>query len=98
MLPALTIASNALQVQSQKLNAIASSVAAQGVMVGNINMRRYTVDIPQVRIGSLPVGDEVDNLMSLKDVELAYRMNATVISTANEMAETLLDAVHPDER
>ena len=98
MLPALTIASNALQVQNQKLSAIASAVASQGVTLGDTNMRRYTIDIPQVRIGSLPVGDEVDNLMSLKDVELAYRMNAAVISTANEMAETLLDAVHPDKR
>lgn len=98
MLPALAIASNALQVQNQKLSAIASAVASQGVTLGDTNMRRYTIDIPQVRIGSLPVGDEVDNLMSLKEVELAYRMNAAVISTANEMAETLLDAVHPDKR
>jgi flagellar basal-body rod protein FlgC len=97
MFPALTIASNALQVQSQKLGAIASAVASQGVTLGDTDMRRHTMDVPQVRIGSLPVGDEVDNLMSLKDVELAYRMNAAVFSAANEMTESLLDAVHPDK-
>jgi flagellar basal-body rod protein FlgC len=98
MLPALTIASNALQVQNQKLSAIASAVAAEGVTLGDKDMRRHPIDNPKVRIGSLPVGDEVDNLMSLKDVELAYRMNAAVFSAANEMAETLLDAVHPNKR
>jgi flagellar basal-body rod protein FlgC len=98
MLPALTIASNALQVQNQKLNAIASAVASQGVTLGDTDMRRNNIISPQVRIGSLPVGDEVDNLMSLKEVELAYRMNAAVISTASEMAESILDAFHPDKR
>ena len=55
MFHALTIASNALQVQSQKLGAIASAVASQGVTLGDTDMRRHTMDVPQVRIGSLPV-------------------------------------------
>lgn len=97
MLAAFTIASNALQVQSQKLEEIASSVAAPSPTSNGTDMRREITSSP-VRIVSLPVGEEVDNMISLKEVELAYRMNAAVIATAAEMTDALLDAVHPEKR
>jgi flagellar basal-body rod protein FlgC len=52
-----------------------------------------------VRIGSLPVGEAIESLVSLKEVELAYKLNAAVIKTADEMLGTLLDMLDPpDER
>jgi len=96
MFPAIAIASNALAVEGRKLEAIASEVAAAGASTSRTDMRKP--DIPLVRIGALPIGDATESLASLKEVELAYRMNLAVIATASDMLDSLLDAVHPDNR
>ena len=93
MFPAITIATNALAVQSQKLGGIASSVASIGATpAGGAQSPDGTTP---VRVGSLPVGDPMESMVSLKEVEMAYRMNAAVISTAFDMFDALLDAVDP---
>lgn len=92
MLQVFAIASNALQVQSQKLVDIAHSVASIGAKPANDD----TGDTPQrVRIGALPVDGPIENMVALKDVEMAYKLNVAVIETAAEMYDSLLDAVHP---
>ena len=92
MLQVFTIASNALLVQGRKLEEIAAAVASTGA-------KPQQTDAPQpVRIGSLPVGDTLEPMVSLKEVELAYKMNAAVIATADEMFDALLDAIHPDDK
>lgn len=97
MLQVFAIASNALQVQSQKLVEIASAVASTGATPSSGPSAPGAPSTP-VRIGSLPVGDPIESMVSLKEVELAYRMNAAVISTASDMFDSLLDAIHPDKR
>jgi flagellar basal body rod protein FlgC len=92
MLQVFAIASNALQVQSQKLVDIAHSVAS----IGSSSANDDTTDTPQrVRIGALPVDGPIENMVALKDVEMAYKLNVAVIETAAEMYDSLLDAVHP---
>lgn len=95
MIQVFAIASNALAVQSQKLGEIAAAVASTGVTAQGANAPERP---SPVRIGALPVGDAAESMVSLKDVELAYKMNAAVISTAAEMLDSLLDAVDPDQR
>jgi flagellar basal-body rod protein FlgC len=94
MFPAIAIATNALAVQSQRLGEIASSVASTGATQSG------PTEAPSggtpVRIGSLPVGDPIESMVSLKDVEMAYRMNAAVLSTAFEMVDALLDVIDPN--
>lgn len=96
MLHVIAIASNALQVESRKLGEIAAAVAAPGTSAA------ATADAPArptpVRIGALPLDGPVEAMVSLKEVELAYRMNAAVIATADEMLDSLPDAVSPRER
>lgn len=96
MLQVFAIASNALVVESQRLHEIAAAVAATG------STPRNGSDAPDgpspVRIGALPVGDPIENMVSLKEVELAYRMNAAVIATADEMLDSLLDMIDPEAR
>ena len=96
MFAPLTIASNGLAVQAQRAGEIASSIAATGATAPSPSSPASGT--PGVRVGALPVGDPIENLVSLKEVELAYRMNAAVLSTASEMLETLLDAVSPQKR
>ncbi|HEX2843215.1 flagellar basal body rod C-terminal domain-containing protein [Hyphomicrobium sp.] len=100
MFPALTIASNALQVQSRRAEEIAASVASMGATqtVGNGRNTASAGGISPVRVGALPIGDEVETMVSLKEVELAYRMNAAVIATASEMLDSLLDVINPEKR
>ncbi|WP_295558818.1 flagellar basal body rod C-terminal domain-containing protein [uncultured Hyphomicrobium sp.] len=93
MLQVFAIASNALAVQSQKLNEIAAAVASAGATPAPATERPTPV-----RIGALPIGDSTEAMVSLKDVELAYKMNAAVIETAAEMFDSLLDAIDPDDR
>ncbi|MCC7252927.1 flagellar basal body rod C-terminal domain-containing protein [Hyphomicrobium sp.] len=96
MFQVLAIASNALVVQGRKLSDIASAIAATDATPSSGGS---APDSPAaVRIGSLPVGDPVENMVSLKEVELAYRMNAAVIQVADEMFDALLDTIHSDER
>lgn len=100
MFPALTIASNALQVQSRRAEEIAASVASMGATqpVGNGGNAAGADATSPVRVGALPIGDEIETMVSLKEVELAYRMNAAVIATASEMLDSLLDVINPEKR
>lgn len=91
MLQVIAITSNALQVESRKLSEIASAVAAIGA-TGKDDVAAPERPAP-VRIGALPLGEPAEALVSLKEVELAYRMNAAVIATAADMLDSLLDAV-----
>jgi len=97
MFPALAIASNGLMVQSQRAAEIASAVAGAGATMPP-GAQTAAPGASSVRIGSLPVGDPIESLVSLKEVELAYRMNAAVIATASDMLDTLLYAVRPHGR
>jgi flagellar basal body rod protein FlgC len=94
MMQVFAIASNALVVQSQKLGEIAAAVAGTGAT------RSGAANAPDgtspVRIGALPVGGAIENMVSLKEVEMAYRMNAAVIATADEMFDALLDMIDAD--
>lgn len=99
MFAPLSIASNALQVQSQRAAAIASEVASAGATTQVGRGAPAPSPASPVRIGSLPVGEAIESLVSLKEVELAYKLNAAVIKTADEMLGTLLDMLDPpDER
>jgi flagellar basal body rod protein FlgG len=40
----------------------------------------------------------MESMVSLKEVEAAYKMNAAVIETADEMFSSLLDAIDPETR
>ena len=92
MLQVFAIASNALQVESQKLADIAHAVASVGAKPASDG----TTDTPQrVRIGALPVDGPIENMVALKNVEMAYKLNVAVIETAAAMYDSLLDAVHP---
>ncbi|WP_072391408.1 hypothetical protein [Hyphomicrobium sp. CS1GBMeth3] len=96
MLHVIAIASNALQVESRKLSEIASAVAATGPSAGG---QTAPVDRPTpVRIGALPLGGPLEGMVSLKEAELAYGLNAAVIATADEMADTLLEVFDRDTR
>jgi len=95
MLQVFAIASNALLVQGKRLNEIAAAVASSGATE---RKAPDTAESPTpVRIGSLPVGAPIESMVSLKEVALAYEMNAAVIQTADEMFDALLDAVDPRE-
>lgn len=101
MLPALTTASNALQVQSQRAAEIASAIATMGATpaVSAGGSAGAAAGTPPVRIGALPIDDPTEAFVSLKEVELAYKLNAAVIKTADEMLGSLLDMLDPpDER
>lgn len=89
MLQVFAIASNALLVQGRKLEEIAAAVASTGAKDNPAPAAGPT----HVRIGALPVGDSIEPLVSLKEVELAYKVNAAVIATADDMFDSLLDAI-----
>ena len=94
MMQVFAIASNALLVEGRKLEEIAAAVASTGAKPAPAQADGPT----QVRIGALPVGDAIEPMVSLKEVELAYKMNAAVIATADEMFDALLDTIHPKDR
>lgn len=97
MFPALSIAANGMAVQSQKLDAIAASVAANGVAATQAAPAANGAQ--PVRIGALPVGeDALGSMVSMAEAESAYRLNAAVLATADDMLGTLLDMIHPDDR
>ena len=93
MLNAINTAANAMVVQSQKLDAIAQSIASIGA-TPPANGPQGNPATP-VHIGALPLGDAIETIVSLKEVELAYRMNAAVIGTALTMIDSLLEIVEP---
>lgn len=96
MLPAFAIAADGLAVQSRKLEGVALVVALQGTQQAPSSTP--AIDASPVRVRTLPVGDPLESLVTMKEAELAYRMNAAVLSTAGEMLDTLLDALDRDTR
>lgn len=97
MFPALTIASNALAVQGQRASEIAASVASAGTTPPRAPHAPGGGTTSPVRIGALPAGDTIESMVSLKEVELAYRMNAAVVATTSEMLDSLLDVINPEK-
>jgi flagellar basal body rod protein FlgC len=99
MFSALTTASNALQVQSQRAAEIASAIASNGATVAPKSGASTTpTSASPVRVGALPMGDTLESFVSLKEVELAYKLNAAVIKTADEMLGSLLDMLDPPDQ
>ena len=88
----ISTAANAMAVQSKRLEAIAQAIASPRPTVAPT---QGTPGTP-VRIGALPLGDTIENIATLAEVELAYRANAAVIGTALVMIDTLLELVEPD--
>jgi flagellar basal body rod protein FlgG len=93
MLPALSIAANGMAVQSQRLDGIAAAVASTGA-TADTSANAPGGGAP-VRVASLPVGDPIENMVSMNEVESAYRLNAAVFATADEMLKTLIDVIQP---
>ncbi|KAB2938260.1 MAG: hypothetical protein K8F92_19475 [Hyphomicrobium sp.] len=93
MFNAITTASNAMAAQSQRLEAVAQAIAQMGA-TKPASSTQADPGAP-VRIGALPIGDPIENVVTLVEVELAYRMNAAVIGTAIKMIDSLLDIVQP---
>ena len=92
MHPVYAIASNGLINQLKKLEGAAMVVAVEGIKQAPKPPPSVEVG-NRVRIGALPVGNPVEGLVSMKEAEHAYRANAAVLSTADDMLESLLDAV-----
>lgn len=98
MVQVFPIASNALLVQGAKLHEIAAAVASTGATAPGRGNAKAPDGTSPVRIGALPVGHPMESMVSLKEVEAAYKMNAAVIETAGEMFDSLLDAIDPETR
>lgn len=80
--------------QSQRIEEAAQTIASAGT--ASTGGAQDSSD-PRVRIGSLPVGDTIEEaVVTLVEAQLAYRANAMVIATAADMLDSLLDAVDPD--
>jgi flagellar basal body rod protein FlgC len=94
MLNVISTAANAMAVQSRRLEAVAQAIASTRTTppVGPTQGAPAT----PVRIGALPLGDAIENIATLAEVELAYRANAAVIGTALVVIDTLLELVEPD--
>jgi flagellar basal body rod protein FlgC len=92
MFNVISTAANAMAVQSQRLEAIAQAIASPRPTVAPAPGAPST----PVRIGALPLGDAIENIATLAEVELAYRANAAVIGTALVLIDTLLELVEPD--
>jgi flagellar basal body rod protein FlgC len=88
----ISTAANAMAVQSQRLEAIAQAIATPRTPAAPTSGAPST----PVRIGALPLGDTIENITTLAEVELAYRANASVLGTALVMIDTLLELVEPD--
>ncbi|HRN84370.1 MAG TPA: flagellar basal body rod C-terminal domain-containing protein [Hyphomicrobium sp.] len=92
MLPIYAIASRGLAAQLKKLEGAATVIAVEGIK--QVSKAPPSVEVGRgVRIGALPVGNPVEGLVSMKEAEHAYRANAAVFSTADDMLQSLLDAV-----
>lgn len=92
MLPVFAIAQNGLAAQLKKLEGAAMVVAVEGIK--EAPKAPPSVEVAsRVRIGVLPVGNAMEGLVSMKEAEHAYKANAAVLSTADDMLESLLDAV-----
>lgn len=96
MLPVYAIARNGLADQLKKLEGAAVVVAVESVK--QAPKAPPSVEVGRsVRIGALPVGNPVEGLVTMKEAEHAYKANAAVLSTADDMLQSLLDAVSGDK-
>jgi len=93
MFTAISIAADGLKTQSQRIEAAAREIASLGAAPASGETSGPSGT--PVRIGSLPVGDPVQSMVTLIEAEMAYRMNAAVVAVAAEMIDTLLDAYQP---
>ena len=92
MLPVYAIARNGLAAQLKKLEGAAMVVAVEGIK--QAPKAPPAIEVGRgVRIGALPVGNPVEGLVSMREAEHAYRANAAVLTTADDMLQSLLDAV-----
>lgn len=95
MFSVFAIAADGLATQSRRIEAAARAIAStDSPPVGSNSPENGS----PVRIGALPVGDPIENVVTLLEAELAYRANVAVIRAASDMLDTLLDAVHPKAR
>lgn len=92
MLNIISTAANAMAAQSQRLEAVAQAIASTRTTVAPAQGAPGS----PVRIGALPLGDAIENIVTLAEVELAYRANASVIGTAIALIDTLLEIVEPE--
>ena len=93
LLNVISTAANAMAVQSQRLEAVAQAIASAPAPPA---APAQGAPGTPVRIGALPLGDTIENIATLAEVEPAYRANAAVIGTALVMIDTLLELVEPD--
>lgn len=92
MLPVYAIARNGLAAELKKLEGSAMVVAVESIQ--HAPKAPPSVEVAsRVRIGALPLGNGPEGLVTMKEAEHAYRANAAVFSTADDMLESLLDAV-----
>jgi hypothetical protein len=91
--PILTIAAKGLATQSKSLEAAARSVASRGP----IRPAGRTHAPAAVHVRALPVGNPIMNIVTLAEVEKAYRTNAAVMATAAGMIVPVVDPVPADE-
>lgn len=94
MYPILTIAAKGLATQSPRLEAAARSVASVGAIRP---ARSGQASVGSVRIGALPVGEHIQSIVTMAEVENAYRMNAAVMATAAGMLVPVVDLIPADE-
>lgn len=92
MHPVYAIASKGLVAQLKKLEGAARIVAVEGIKEAPKPPPAIEVS-SGVRVRALPVGNPVEGLVSMKEAEYAYRANVAVLSTADDMLQSLLDAV-----
>ncbi len=97
MFPAISIAASGMTVQSQRLEAVARSIATMGTTATDTAASSGGGQ-PPVRVGALPVGDPLESMVTMREAEIAYRLNAVVIETAADMLDSLLAAVAPNAK
>ena len=89
MVPAISSAASGMTAQSERIEAVALTVASLGA-TAPAGVTQVTPAAP-VRIGALPVGDPLESVVTLVEAQHAYRANAAVLGTATDMLDTLLD-------
>lgn len=93
MQPVYAIINRGLAAQLKKLEGAAMLVAVEGVQQ-QAPKSPPTIEVSSgVRVRALPLGSPVEALVSMREAEHAYRANAAVLSTADDMLASLLDAV-----
>jgi flagellar basal-body rod protein FlgC len=83
----VAIAATGLTAQSQRIERVALDVASAGASVAD---HAGAPAGAAVRIGAVAVGDPIESIVTLREAELAYRMNAAVLGTSADMLDELL--------